>query len=136
VAAPFPHKQVQAVCRCGKAFRYLPSRQRGEACSLACAAGLKRETYSRARFESGTLTERRAMKWFVVERDGEECSGCGLAEWRGLPLVLELDHRDGNASNNSPNNLRLLCPNCHAQTPSWGGRNRGSGRRARGMSAG
>lgn len=53
------------------------------------------------------------------------CSECGLREWRGRPIPLELDHQDGDKRNNELSNLRLLCPNCHALTPTYRGRNRG-----------
>lgn len=52
------------------------------------------------------------------------CAVCGLVEWRGLPAPLELDHIDGRHSNNRLDNLRLLCPNCHAQTPTYRGKNK------------
>jgi hypothetical protein len=48
-----------------------------------------------------------------------QCEICGLIEWRGHPIQLELDHIDGDRSNNSLSNLRMLCPNCHAQTETW-----------------
>lgn len=49
------------------------------------------------------------------------CNLCGLAaEWQGRPLVLQLDHRDGDWSNHTAENLRFLCPNCHTQTPTYG----------------
>ena len=47
------------------------------------------------------------------------CEICGLTEWRGHSIQLELDHIDGDRSNNSLSNLRMLCPNCHAQTETW-----------------
>ena len=53
------------------------------------------------------------------------CSDCGLSTWRGLPIPLELDHRNGDHRDNELSNLRLLCPNCHAFTPTYRGRNRG-----------
>jgi hypothetical protein len=52
-----------------------------------------------------------------------ECSGCGLDQWLGAPIPLELDHIDGDIENNSIGNLRLLCPNCHALTPTYRGKN-------------
>ncbi len=52
------------------------------------------------------------------------CNKCGGTEWMGEPIPLELEHRDGNPSNNVLGNLELLCPNCHAQTPTYRSRNR------------
>lgn len=52
------------------------------------------------------------------------CSSCKLVEWLGKPIPLELDHIDGDNSNNSLENLRLLCPNCHAQTSTYRGKNK------------
>ena len=51
----------------------------------------------------------------------QACMGgaCGITEWMGNPLPFELDHIDGNRSNNCLDNLRMLCPNCHAQTETW-----------------
>lgn len=53
------------------------------------------------------------------------CSECKLSSWLGQPIPLELDHRNGDHRDNRLQNLRLLCPNCHAFTPTYRGRNRG-----------
>ena len=61
-------------------------------------------------------------------RDGykeKKCEVCGIEEWNGLPAPLELDHIDGNHWDNTFENLRILCPNCHAQTPTNSGKNKG-----------
>lgn len=50
------------------------------------------------------------------------CETCGLSEWRGAPLSLELHHVNGEAEDNRLENLMLLCGNCHSQTDNWGGR--------------
>ena len=58
------------------------------------------------------------------------CAGCRrLARWRGKPLTLHVDHINGDFHDNRLNNLRFLCPNCHAQTRNFAGRGKGSYRR-------
>jgi 5-methylcytosine-specific restriction endonuclease McrA len=53
-----------------------------------------------------------------------KCGKCGQGpEWNGSELSLQLDHRDGDPSNNELSNLRFLCPNCHSQTSTYCGRN-------------
>ena len=51
------------------------------------------------------------------------CEECGLEEWLGRPIPLELDHINGDPSDNRLENLRILCANCHALTPTWSHRN-------------
>jgi hypothetical protein len=46
----------------------------------------------------------------------KKCEGCGITEWQGKPAPLELDHINGVKRDNRIDNLRILCPNCHAQT--------------------
>ena len=53
------------------------------------------------------------------------CEQCGIDQWNGQPAPLELDHCDGNRRNNTIQNLRILCPNCHAQTDTYRGLNIG-----------
>lgn len=54
---------------------------------------------------------------------GGGCSECGITEWRGRRLSLHLDHVNGVHNDHRLENLRLLCPNCHSQTETYGGRN-------------
>ncbi|WP_055485152.1 HNH endonuclease signature motif containing protein [Streptomyces sp. WMMB 322] len=61
------------------------------------------------------------------------CAGCvNPGSWNGRPMTLQIDHVNGDWRDNRPENLRYLCPNCHAVTDTWCGRNRGRGARSAG----
>jgi hypothetical protein len=53
-----------------------------------------------------------------------KCGVCGILEWNGEDLNLELDHIDGDRNNNNIGNLRFICPNCHSQTTTYKGKKR------------
>ncbi|WP_066889069.1 HNH endonuclease signature motif containing protein [Carbonactinospora thermoautotrophica] len=50
------------------------------------------------------------------------CATCGITDWNGQPLILEVDHINGKYWDNRPDNLRFLCPNCHSQTSTYCGK--------------
>ena len=52
-----------------------------------------------------------------------KCECCGLETWLGQPIPLEVHHKDGDRSHNELSNFELLCPNCHAFTDSYRGKN-------------
>jgi 5-methylcytosine-specific restriction endonuclease McrA len=62
----------------------------------------------------------------VIKEQDYKCIKCGISDWLGKQLSLEIDHKDGNNCNDSRENLEALCPNCHAQTDTWRGRNKKS----------
>lgn len=77
--------------------------------------------------EEGRRTNRTHLKDRLMKAGllRPECYECGLTEWRGKPLSLELHHLNGKGRDNRLENLHLLCPNCHSQTPNYSGRNAG-----------
>ena len=83
--------------------------------------------------EAGMVTVPTTLKRYLRKCGADACAICTLSQWMGKALTLQLDHIDGDATNNFPPNLRLICPNCHSQTPTWTGRNRGFGRKTRGV---
>jgi hypothetical protein len=85
------------------------------------------------RFELGEISDRGTLRSHLFRLRGKQCECCKLSIWNGKEIPLELDHIDGNAGNNLPSNLRLLCPTCHAQTPTHKAKNKGNGRKARGL---
>jgi len=70
---------------------------------------------------SSTKLKKRLLTEGLLE---DLCSECGLTSWRGKPLSLQLDHVNGDPSDNRLSNLRVLCPNCHSQTATYAGRSK------------
>jgi predicted RNA-binding Zn-ribbon protein involved in translation (DUF1610 family) len=58
-----------------------------------------------------------------------ECIKCGLKEWEGKSLVLDVHHYNGDSLDNRPENIDFMCPNCHSQTDNYGAKNIGNGKR-------
>jgi hypothetical protein len=59
-------------------------------------------------------------KWYL--EDNQNCERCGISEWNGLPIILEVHHKDSDTTNNTFDNFEALCPNCHSLTEGWRGR--------------
>lgn len=73
------------------------------------------------------------LKRYLLEKFGNRCSECGWNKRNPVTgaVPLEIDHIDGNSENSSEENLRVLCPNCHALTPFYKNLNKGYGRQWR-----
>ena len=93
-------------------------------CSNKCQQYFQRPAFNELKKDS-------TRKLRLLEFYGHVCSTCQLSEWLGKPITLELDHVDGHHENNDWTNLRLLCPNCHSQTPTYKAKNKGNGRKNR-----
>ena len=74
-----------------------------------------------------SLSYDRLKKRIVLEQNNK-CNHCGIDNWNGKLITLELEHKDGNHYNNQRDNLEAICPNCHSQTETWRGRNKNNKR--------
>jgi endogenous inhibitor of DNA gyrase (YacG/DUF329 family) len=98
-------------------------------CNNRCQQDWVWENETKPRIEAGDTTSNSvsALKRFLIEKFGENCFECGLGNtWQNKKLVLQLEHADGNSDNNLPTNLKLLCPNCHTQTETFGCKGQGN----------
>ncbi len=87
-------------------------------CSRVCYAEYVQSQES-AKFIAGKMVTVFTAKKHLLKQKEYKCEHCALSEWNGKKIVLEIDHIDGNRTNNSLSNLRLLCPNCHSQTETF-----------------
>lgn len=99
-------------------------------CSNKCHKNFIWEETKKVILETGRATKSSARR-LLEEQQGRKCQMCGLSEWLGHPLLLILDHMNGDPEDWSIANLRLICSNCDTLTPTYKGRNKGHGRHSR-----
>lgn len=75
--------------------------------------------YNYNKFQEHTKLKRDSTFNPLISIRGRKCENCGIEEWLGKPINLEVHHIDGDRSNNSLDNLQLLCPNCHSYTENF-----------------
>nr|WP_090339247.1 HNH endonuclease [Mycolicibacterium malmesburyense] len=120
----------KACVGCG---RQLTGRGQKVFCSNSCQQSHRRRLLLRAWLEDGSCGrvsyQGNYVRDYLFEQQDRRCAICGnKAEWNGMALGLIIDHIDGDATNNRRENLRLVCPNCDSQLPTYKARNRGRGR--------
>jgi predicted Zn-ribbon and HTH transcriptional regulator len=110
------HSKGSKVCACGK-----PKKTQNQ----YCAECIEKRVYNHRVYDLKDANNDKIRKRILLENRPHQCEVCGLSEWRNQPIPLEMDHIDGNADHNEEENLRLICPNCHAQTETYKGANAG-----------
>jgi hypothetical protein len=103
---------------CETEFEYFTSQKNGKYCSNKCQGEYK----IKQRFIVG-------MKWinrmsiYLKKIRGEKCEECGITEWNKKPITFHVDHINGDRSDNRYENLKIICPNCHSLTETFGIKN-------------
>ena len=74
-----------------------------------------------------------SVREYILEKAGHQCEVCGWDKKNPVTgrSPLEINHIDGDAGNNRPENLQVICPNCHSLTPTWKALNKGKGNKER-----
>lgn len=96
-------------------------------CSNTCQGKFSKEITAN-NIKTGKSVSVCALRKWMRENNPHKCQICSIATWEGKPVPLIMDHIDGNSENNLLTNLRLICPNCDAQLPTYKSRNIGNGR--------
>ena len=103
-------------------------------CSTKCSSKqMRKDVYdkiSKGEVEGHSV---HTLRQYLLTTRGCKCEMCGITEWGGKPLVVVMDHINGNSNDNMLSNLRLICSNCDTLTPTYKCRNKGSGRHYRRM---
>jgi len=121
-------------------------------CQVECESdNRKKNKYCSTKCQQAFANEQRILEWkrtgitgrstssgtapwikkYILDKQGGKCLKCNIDSWQNEPIVLELEHIDGNSSNDKEDNLCCLCPNCHSQTPTYKAKNKGNGRKHR-----
>lgn len=89
--------------------------------------GWNKDNFDYSRFKYGKKIKTANALNAITSLRGHKCESCGLEEWKGKPIPLEVHHIDGDELNSELSNLQILCPNCHALTDNYRGKNINNG---------
>ena len=117
---------------CGKEFTPVHQYKDQQTCSSVCAGEFEKSKTIK-KFINGELSDRqvrgRTIRAYVLKKQNNKCAICNcLPEHNEKPLTFIVDHIDGVFTNNIPENIRVICPNCNSQTDTFAGKNIGKNR--------
>ena len=108
-------KRVKAIKECENCGKVM-SKTQNKYCNVECSIDGMYKNITLPKFLAGELYNNSTIRKVLIKLFEAKCSECNVtSSWNDKPLTLEVDHIDGNSDNCFPNNLRLLCPNCHSQ---------------------
>jgi uncharacterized Zn-binding protein involved in type VI secretion len=112
--------KMNSVCKnCEVTFTFNTHHSGGKFCSNTCQGEFSVKTKLN---ENSSYSQ--SIRKYILRLRGEQCEECGqLPEHNGKPLKMQIDHVNGNTRDNRLVNLKILCPNCHTQTITWGSGN-------------
>lgn len=129
-------KRKRVICQCLTCSKeFLGHRHSAKFCCRHCDNEHKRkEADKKVLLNKGFASNavNNTIRSFLIRQNGNHCMLCGMnaSNWHGKPLTLIVDHIDGKSKNNSLDNVRLVCPNCDAQLPTFKGANKGNSDRS------
>lgn len=99
-------------------------------CSSSCSIEYKKnQKFKKIEENNGVEFCHTAIKKYLIWKYGNICMICGLKEeWNNKSINMIMDHIDGKCNDNSLNNVRLVCPNCDSQLPTFKSKNKNSDR--------
>lgn len=85
--------------------------------------GWNKDNYDYSRFTNGNYVQPNNALSALIALRGRKCESCQRETWNDEPIPLEVHHINGVSLNNTLDNLAIYCPNCHAQTENFRGKN-------------
>ena len=125
-------KKTTKCKNCNNSFKLSYKSDKRIFCSITCSFE-HRQKITTENIINGKVNSRRTLRLYLINIRGHSCEICHNSLWGDVDIPLELNHKNGLANDNNLHNLEIICPNCHALTETYKGKNRGQGRKSLGL---